>query len=122
MFVKYADAFVIYPGGFGTLDELFEALTLIQTKRIRDFPVILIGSDYWAGMLDWIKGTLLKEAAIAPEDVDLLRITDDEEEACRIVDAYVKAHPDQADETAVHTKMIHASEVRAPTSAEQTES
>jgi uncharacterized protein (TIGR00730 family) len=122
MFVKYADAFVIYPGGFGTLDELFEALTLIQTKRIRDFPVILIGSDYWAGMLDWIKGTLLKEAAIAPEDVDLLRITDDEEEACRIVDAYVKAHPDEADETAAHTKMIHASEVRAPTSAEQTES
>ena len=122
MFVKYADAFVIYPGGFGTLDELFEALTLIQTKRIRDFPVILIGSDYWAGMLEWIKGTLLKEAAIAPEDVGLLRITDDEEEACRIVDAYVKAHPDEADETAAHTKMIHASEVRAPTSAEQTES
>jgi uncharacterized protein (TIGR00730 family) len=122
MFVKYADAFVIYPGGFGTLDELFEALTLIQTKRIRDFPVILIGSDYWAGMLDWIKGTLLKEAAIAPEDVDLLRITDDEEEACRIVDAYDKAYPDEADETAAHTKMIHASEVRAPTSAEQTES
>jgi uncharacterized protein (TIGR00730 family) len=122
MFVKYADAFVIYPGGFGTLDELFEALTLIQTKRIRDFPVILIGSDYWAGMLDWIKGTLLKEAAIAPEDVGLLRITDDEEEACRIVDAYVKAHPDDAGETAAHTKPIRSSEVRAPTSAEQTES
>jgi uncharacterized protein (TIGR00730 family) len=122
MFVKYADAFVIYPGGFGTLDELFEALTLIQTKRIRDFPVILIGSDYWAGMLDWIKGTLLKEAAIAPEDVGLLRITDDEEEACRIVDAYVKAHPDDADATAAHTKTIQPSEVRGPTHAEQTES
>jgi uncharacterized protein (TIGR00730 family) len=122
MFVKYADAFVIYPGGFGTLDELFEALTLIQTKRIRDFPVILIGSDYWAGMLEWIKGTLLKEAAIAPEDVGLLRITDDVEEACRIVDAYVKAHPDVADETAADTKPIKRTDVRAPATTEHTES
>jgi uncharacterized protein (TIGR00730 family) len=122
MFVKYADAFVIYPGGFGTLDELFEALTLIQTKRIRDFPVILIGTEYWAGMLDWIKDTLLKEAAIAPEDIDLLRITDDEEEACRIVDAYVKTHPDDADETAADTKPIKRSDVRAPATAEDTES
>ena len=120
MFVKYADAFVIYPGGFGTLDELFEALTLIQTKRIRDFPVILIGSDYWAGMLDWIKGTLLKEAAIAPADVGLLRITDDEEEACRIVDAYVKAHPDDADGTAADTKPIKRSDVRMPATTEHT--
>jgi uncharacterized protein (TIGR00730 family) len=122
MFVKYADAFVIYPGGFGTLDELFEALTLIQTKRIRDFPVILIGSDYWAGMLDWIKGTLLAEAAIAPEDVDLLRVTDDEEEACRIVDAYVRSHPDDADATASDTKPIKRSEVRAPPTTEHAES
>ena len=122
MFVKYADAFVIYPGGFGTLDELFESLTLIQTKRIRDFPVILIGSDYWAGMLDWIKGTLLKEAAIAPEDVDLLRITDDEAEACRIIDAYVQSHPDDADATAADTKPIKRHEVRAPTTTEHVES
>ena len=122
MFVKYADAFVIYPGGFGTLDELFEALTLIQTKRIRDFPVILIGSEYWAGMLDWIKGTLLAEAAIAPEDIDLLRITDDEEEACRIVDAYVKSHPDDADATAADTKPIKGSDVRPPTTTEHAES
>jgi len=122
MFVKYADAFVIYPGGFGTLDELFEALTLIQTRRIRDFPVILIGSEYWAGMLDWIKGTLLAEAAIAPEDVGLLRITDDVEEACRIVDAYVKAHPDVADETAADTKPIKRTDVRAPATTEHTES
>jgi uncharacterized protein (TIGR00730 family) len=122
MFVKYADAFVIYPGGFGTLDELFEALTLIQTRRIRDFPVILIGSEYWAGMLDWIKGTLLAEAAIAPEDVGLLRITDDVEEACRIVDAYVKAHPDVADETAADTKPIKRTDVRAPATTEHNES
>jgi predicted Rossmann-fold nucleotide-binding protein len=95
---------------------------LIQTKRIRDFPVILIGSDYWAGMLDWIKGTLLKEAAIAAEDVGLLRITDDVEEACRIVDAYVKAHPDVADETASDTKPIKGHEVRAPATTEHAES
>ena len=122
MFVKYADAFVIYPGGFGTLDELFEALTLIQTKRIRDFPVILMGTEYWAGMLDWIKGTLLKEAAIAPQDVDLLRVTDDEAEACRIVDAYVRAHPDTADATASDTKPISRSEVRPPATTEHAES
>ena len=66
MFVKYADAFVIYPGGFGTLDELFEALTLIQTKKIRDFPVVLIGSEYWGGLLDWVRGTLIAEAADQP--------------------------------------------------------
>ena len=106
MFVKYADAFVIYPGGYGTLDELFEALTLIQTKKIRDFPVVLIGSDYWGGLLDWVRGTLLAEAAITPEDVDLLRITDDPDEACRIVDAYAKQHRDEADETAAATKPI----------------
>ena len=77
MFVKYADAFVIFPGGYGTLDELFEALTLIQTHKVQDFPVILMGTDYWTGMLDWIRGSLLAEAAINPEDVDLLRLTDD---------------------------------------------
>ena len=66
MFVKYADAFVIFPGGFGTLDELFEALTLIQTKKIQDFPVILVGTAYWAGLIDWIRATLVDEAAIAP--------------------------------------------------------
>jgi uncharacterized protein (TIGR00730 family) len=122
MFVKYADAFVIYPGGYGTLDELFEALTLIQTKKIRDFPVVLIGSEYWSGLLDWVKGTLLEEAAINPEDVDLLRITDDEEDACKIVDAYVKAHPDQAAETATDTKPIKRSEVKAPATTDDAES
>ena len=89
MFVKYADAFVIFPGGYGTLDELFEALTLIQTKKVQNFPVILMGTEHWQGMLDWIRGPLLHEAAINVEDVDLLRTTDDPAEACEIINAYV---------------------------------
>ncbi len=121
MFVKYADAFVIYPGGYGTLDELFEALTLIQTKKIRDFPVVLIGSDYWGGLLDWVRGTLLAEAAITPEDVDLLRITDDPDEACRIVDAYAKQHRDAADATAAETKPIKPDDVKEPAGADHAE-
>jgi uncharacterized protein (TIGR00730 family) len=90
MFVKYADAFVIFPGGFGTLDELFEALTLIQTKKVQHFPVILVGRDYWAGLISWIRGTLLKHAAIGAEDADLLRVTDDPAEAVEIINAYVR--------------------------------
>jgi len=122
MFVKYADAFVIYPGGYGTLDELFEALTLIQTKKIRDFPVVLIGSGYWGGLLDWVRGTLLAEAAITPEDIDLLRITDDPDEACRIVDAYAKQHRDEADKTAADTKPIERDDVEEPARTDHAES
>ena len=85
MFVKYAVAYVIMPGGFGTLDELFEALTLIQTKRIKTFPVILVGSDYWKGLIDWIKGTLLKEKAISEEDLDIFQLVDDPMEAVSII-------------------------------------
>jgi uncharacterized protein (TIGR00730 family) len=85
MFVKYAEAFVIFPGGFGTLDELFEALTLIQTDKVRDFPVILYGTAYWQGLLDWIKGTLLAEGKISPEDLKLMIVTDSPEEVARIV-------------------------------------
>jgi uncharacterized protein (TIGR00730 family) len=85
MFVKYAEAFIIFPGGFGTLDELFEAMTLIQTGKVRDFPVVLVGRDYWKGMVDWIRGTLLAEGKISPDDVDLVRLTDSAEEAVRIV-------------------------------------
>ena len=92
MFVKYADAFVIFPGGYGTLDELFEALTLIQTKKVQDFPVILMGTDYWTGMIEWIRDSLVAEAAINPEDVDLLRLTDDPEEAATIIGAYKERH------------------------------
>jgi len=77
MFVKYACAFVIFPGGYGTMDELFEALTLIQTGKISSFPVVLFGSDYWAGLLDWLRGTMTGEGKISPEDLDLFFVTDD---------------------------------------------
>jgi uncharacterized protein (TIGR00730 family) len=85
MFVKYAVAYIIMPGGFGTLDELFEALTLIQTSRIKSFPVILIGSEYWKGLLDWMKGTLLKEKSISKADFNIFHLTDDPEEAVAII-------------------------------------
>jgi hypothetical protein len=111
MFVKYADAFVIYPGGFGTLDELFEALTLIQTRKIQDFPVILMGSDYWSGLLDWIRGPLIDEAAVNQADVDLLRVSDDPVEACDIIDAYVRDRDRPGAETAPETQVIDAADV-----------
>ena len=85
MFVKYAVAYIIMPGGFGTLDELFEALTLIQTKRIRYFPVILMDSQFWEGLLDWAKNTLIKEQTISEEDFDIFNIVDTPEEAVAII-------------------------------------
>jgi uncharacterized protein (TIGR00730 family) len=91
MFVKYADGFVILPGGFGTLDELFESLTLIQTGKVRDFPVILVGSSYWKGLLDWVNGSLLEHGAIAERDLSLLQVTDDPDEVVRILRAYSEA-------------------------------
>ena len=95
MFVKYADAFVILPGGFGTLDELFEALTLIQTGKIRDFPVVLVGTTYWQGMLDWMREVQLPAGAISEADLDLLKLTDDPAEVASIISAYVaRAHPE----------------------------
>ena len=81
MFVKYANGFVIFPGGFGTLDELFEALTLVQTRKIKRFPIVLFGSAYWKGLLDWIEGTQLAEKTISPEDLNLLIVTDSIDEA-----------------------------------------
>ena len=99
MFVKYADAFVIMPGGFGTLDELFEALTLIQTGKIRDFPVVLVGTEYWRGMLDWMRATQLKAGAVTQADIDLLKLTDDPDEVAEIIRAYVAAaHPEDVAE------------------------
>ncbi|HSX13024.1 MAG TPA: TIGR00730 family Rossman fold protein [Chlamydiales bacterium] len=80
MLVRYAKAFVVLPGGFGTLDELFEAITLIQTKKIKPFPVYLVGKEYWKGLLDWIKNTILFHKNIKPEDLDLLILTDDPDE------------------------------------------
>lgn len=85
MFVKYAVAYIIMPGGFGTLDELFESLTLIQTQRIKPFPVILMDSKYWKGLIDWIKGTLLKEKTISEADLDIFSVVDTPEEAVGII-------------------------------------
>jgi uncharacterized protein (TIGR00730 family) len=89
MFVKYAMAYVVMPGGFGTLDELFEALTLIQTKRIKSFPVILMGSEYWKGLIDWLKKTVLRDNKISPTDLELFQIIDDPEEAVKYIQKYV---------------------------------
>ena len=98
MFVKYADGFVIMPGGFGTLDELFEALTLIETGKIRNFPVVLIGHAYWDGLLDWMRRVQLPAGAITEADLALLTVTDDPAEACTIVTAYAAAnHIDEPD-------------------------
>jgi len=89
MLVKYALAYIIMPGGFGTLDELFEAVTLIQTETIKPFPVILVGSDYWQGLLDWIKDRLLAEKRISEEDVDILQIIDEPRDVVRAVTSKV---------------------------------
>ena len=85
MFVKYAHAYIIMPGGFGTLDELFEAVTLIQTHRIKPLPVILVGSDYWSGLVQWIKSRLLEENRISPEDLEIMQVMDEPEEIVKAV-------------------------------------
>lgn len=85
MFVKYAQAFVVLPGGFGTLDELFEAITLVQTKKVTRFPVILMGTEYWSGLFDWLRKTLLDDGKISEADLDLIQLTDDVDEAVQIV-------------------------------------
>jgi uncharacterized protein (TIGR00730 family) len=85
MFLKYAHGFVVMPGGFGTLDELFEAITLVQTKKTKPFPIVLIGVDFWKGLLDWIKTTLITEKMISPDDMDVFYVTDDPVEAARII-------------------------------------
>jgi uncharacterized protein (TIGR00730 family) len=89
MFVKAAEGFVIFPGGFGTLDELFEALTLIQVGKVGNFPVVLVGMDYWGEMLDWVRSEMLADGMISTRDLDLLYVTDDPAEAARaVVDSY----------------------------------
>jgi len=104
MFVKYAVAYVIFPGGFGTLDELFEELTLIQTKKIRGFPVVLVGREYWSGLIDWMKKTVLAADSINKEDLDLMHIVDEPEEVCAIINKRYKdrvsgIHKDRRDKT-----------------------
>jgi uncharacterized protein (TIGR00730 family) len=95
-FVRYATAFVVTPGGFGTLDELFEALVLAQTRKIRSFPVILMGTAFWSPMIDWIGDRLVGGGMISPQDTELFRVTDDPSEACRMVSASGDAHGGRA--------------------------
>jgi len=93
MFVKYAKAFVIFPGGFGTMDEFFESITLIQTKRIERFPVILVGSDYWRGLIEWLKNTMLKKGHIDKNDLGIFALVDSPEEVLKIIkDFYLNLH------------------------------
>jgi uncharacterized protein (TIGR00730 family) len=96
MFVRYASAFVVFPGGFGTLDELFEAATLRQTAKIRYFPIILFGSAYWSGLADWLRETVAREGKIAPADVDCLVVTDSAAEVLRVVQAAEHRRPRRA--------------------------
>jgi uncharacterized protein (TIGR00730 family) len=98
MFVKYAQAFVILPGGFGTLDELFEALTLVQTRKVTRFPVILFGSAYWSGLVDWIRDSMLAQGTVSEADLDLLHVTDDVAEAVAVIQAADAARAKHADE------------------------
>lgn len=94
-FVKYASAFVIFPGGFGTLDEFFEALTLVQTHKIQDFPVVVFGSDYWRGLIDWMHATLVQQGTILPSDLNLIHLTDDPTEVVEYVFEHTRGvrHP-----------------------------
>ena len=100
MFVKYAEGFVIFPGGFGTLDELFESLTLIQTGKVEHFPVVLYGTDYWEGMMQWIRDKPLYEEKISPEDLHLLTITSDIDEACEAITKHHRSRTQERKETA----------------------
>jgi hypothetical protein len=92
MFVKYSQGFVVMPGGFGTLDELFEAITLIQTNKILKFPIILVGTEFWKGLIDWIRNTMLAAGNISPEDLDLIKLADSAAEVVEIIDAFYRGH------------------------------
>ena len=92
MFVKYSQGFVVMPGGFGTLDELFEAITLIQTNKIARFPIILVGTAFWEGLIDWIKNKMLEAGNISPKDLDLIKLVDSAEEVVEIIDAFYKGN------------------------------
>lgn len=94
MFVKYASGFIVLPGGFGTLDELFEALTLVQTKKVTRFPIVLFGTTYWQGLVDWVRGTLVAEGKASSHDLDLFHLTDDVDEAVALVTKESQAEPE----------------------------
>jgi len=92
MFIKYSQGFVVMPGGFGTMDELFEAITLIQTKKIGKFPIVLVGTKYWSGLMDWIKNTLVKEGTISLDDLNLISIVDTEDEVLEVINTFYKKY------------------------------
>jgi uncharacterized protein (TIGR00730 family) len=92
MFVKYSQGFVVMPGGFGTMDELFEAMTLIQTKKIGQFPIVLVGREYWSGLFEWIKKKLLEEGNISPHDLELINLVDTEDEVLEVIDSFYKKY------------------------------
>ncbi|MCL2542393.1 MAG: TIGR00730 family Rossman fold protein [Nocardioidaceae bacterium] len=92
MFVKYSQGYVVLPGGVGTLDELFEAMTLVQTKKVTQFPIVLLGVDYWSGLLDWMKGSMLSDGRIKQSDIDMLTVTDDVDEAVALMVAARDGH------------------------------
>jgi len=92
MFIKYSQGFVVMPGGFGTMDELFEAITLIQTKKIGKFPIVLVGTKYWSGLMDWIKNTLVTEGTIHLDDLSLISIVDTEDEVLEVIDTFYKKY------------------------------
>jgi uncharacterized protein (TIGR00730 family) len=93
MFLKYSRGFIVLPGGFGTLDELFEAVTLAQTQKVTEFPVVLLGVDYWQGLIDWLRHTVLENGMIGPADIDRLILTDDPEEAVKAIRTYEEPRP-----------------------------
>jgi uncharacterized protein (TIGR00730 family) len=94
MFVKYSQGFVVLPGGFGTFDELFEALTLVQTRKVTWFPIVLVGTAYWSGLLDWLRDQAIGTGTISPEDLDLIQVTDDPDEVVRILVDAARHHGD----------------------------
>jgi uncharacterized protein (TIGR00730 family) len=95
MFMKYSEAFIIFPGGFGTMDELFEALTLIQTGKVRNFPIVVMGTAYWRGLIDWLRETMLAEHHIAAADLDHLKLTDDPRDALNAILAFARTEQDE---------------------------
>jgi uncharacterized protein (TIGR00730 family) len=106
MFVKYSQAFVVLPGGFGTLDELFEAITLVQTNKITRFPIVLVGSDYWGGLLDWIKSRMLPTGNISEEDLDLVHLTDDPVEVVEIIKRAHESRQREHEERAAQEEFV----------------
>jgi hypothetical protein len=92
MFMKYSQGFVVMPGGFGTMDELFEAITLIQTKKIGKFPIVLVGKKYWSGLVDWIKNTLVDEGTVSLDDLNLISIVDTEDEVLKVINTFYKKY------------------------------